>query len=232
MPSFLSPFFCDINLRCAIIGVLITDLGELSYPDFLFVENRKLGGEEMKLIFGLGNPGKKYEKTKHNIGFDAVDRIAQNLGLSFNQTKFKSIYAEGRVGSEKVILIKPQTFMNLSGESIQPWLDFYKLTGDDMLIIYDDMDLPAGDIRLRMQGGSGGHKGVESTIQHLGHKNFNRIRFGVGRPYPGQTVVSHVLTKFPKEEEENIDFALNDTTDAVKHWLNGNNFQKTMNKYN
>ena len=186
----------------------------------------------MKLIFGLGNPGKKYEKTKHNVGFDALDKIAASMGLSFNQTKFKSLYTEGRVGTEKVVLIKPQTYMNLSGEAIQPWLDFYKLSEEDMVVIYDDMDLSTGDIRLRLQGGSGGHKGMESTIQQLGTKNFNRIRVGVGRPYPGQTVISHVLSAFPKEEEENIEFALRDIQEAIEYWAKGNSFQETMNQYN
>src|SRR5699024_12879030 len=109
----------------------------------------------MKLVIGLDNPGNKYKNTKHNIGFIVIDEIAQNLGLTFSQTKFKSLYAEGHIGSEKVILIKPQTFMNLTGESIQPWMDSSELTGEDIAVMYDDMDLPVGKVRLRWVGRRG-----------------------------------------------------------------------------
>lgn len=186
----------------------------------------------MKLVFGLGNPGNKYRNTKHNIGFITVDRIAENLGLTFNQTKFKSLYAEGRIGTEKIILIKPQTFMNLSGESVQPWMDYYNLTGDDIVIIYDDMDLPVGKIRLRMQGGSGGHNGMKSIIQHLGTKDFNRIRVGVGRPFPRQTVISHVLSQFPTDEIDDMKEAVLAVEEAIKYWGNDHTFQETMNEFN
>ncbi|MDN6161483.1 MAG: aminoacyl-tRNA hydrolase [Atopostipes sp.] len=186
----------------------------------------------MKLIFGLGNPGKKYESTKHNIGFAVVDQLAKSLGMKFNQSKFKSLYAEGRIGSEKIILIKPQTLMNLSGEAVRPWLDFYKLKKENILIIYDDMDLAVGKIRLRLKGGSGGHNGIKSIIQHLGGKNFNRIRVGIGRPYPKQTVISHVLSQFKKEDEDRIKEAIYDSADAIKYWGQDHTFEETMNKFN
>ena len=186
----------------------------------------------MKLIFGLGNPGNKYKNTKHNIGFIAVDEIAHNLGLTFNQTKFKSVYAESRIGSEKIVLIKPQTFMNLSGESIQPWVDYYNLTGDDIVIIYDDMDLPVGKIRLRTQGGAGGHNGMKSIIEQLGTKEFNRIRVGIGRPFPSQSVISHVLSQFPADKVEDMKEAVFKVEDAVKHWADHHTFQETMNIFN
>ena len=209
-------------------------LGKATYPAFLHVKKKLLGRllNKMKLIFGLGNPGNKYNKTKHNIGFIAVDHIAESLGLTFNQTKFKSLYAEGRIGTEKIILIKPQTFMNLSGESVQPWMDYYNLTGDDIVIIYDDMDLPVGKIRLRMQGSSGGHNGMKSIIQLLGTKEFNRIRVGVGRPFPRQTVIAHVLSQFPKEEIDDMRAAVQQIEDAVKHWASDHTFQETMNEFN
>lgn len=186
----------------------------------------------MKLVFGLGNPGSKYKNTKHNIGFIAIDEIAQSLGLTFNQTKFKSLYAEGHVGGEKIILIKPQTFMNLSGESIQPWVDYYDLTGEDIVVIYDDMDLPVGKIRLRVQGSAGGHNGMKSIIEQLGTKEFNRIRVGIGRPFPKQTVISHVLSQFPKERVEDIKEAILKVEDAINYWFNSHTFQETMNKFN
>lgn len=186
----------------------------------------------MKLIIGLGNPGKKYQTHKHNIGFMVVDELASDLGLSFNQTKFKSLYAQGQLGNEKIILIKPQTFMNLSGEAVQAWLDFYKLSKEDLLIIYDDMDLEVGQIRLRLKGGSGGHNGIKSIIQHLGDPIFNRIRIGVGRPYPGQSVVSHVLSSFRKEDEQAIEDGIYQSVDAIKYWIPAHTFQETMNEFN
>lgn len=186
----------------------------------------------MKLIIGLGNPGKEYEKTKHNIGFLALDALAANLGLSFNKTKFKSIFAEGNIGTEKVILIKPQTYMNLSGESVRPWMDYYNLTEEDIVVVYDDMDLPVGKIRLRQQGGHGGHNGIKSLIQHLGTKQFNRIRIGVGRPYPGQDVISHVLSSFSKETVDDMKEAVHVTGDSIKHWVDGHTFLETMNEFN
>ncbi len=186
----------------------------------------------MKLIIGLGNPGMKYENTKHNIGFIAVDYIARQYGLTFNKTKFNAVYAEGNVGAEKVVLIKPQSFMNLSGEVVQPWIDYYNLTEDEMVVIYDDMDLPVGKIRLRVKGGSGGHNGMKSIIQHLGTKAFNRIRVGVGRPFEKQSVISHVLSPFAKEDVEEMQHAVKDTYEAVNYWLNSHTFLEAMNEYN
>ena len=186
----------------------------------------------VKLIVGLGNPGKQYETTKHNIGFLVLDALAANLGLSFNKTKFKSIYAEGNIGTEKVILVKPQTFMNLSGESVRPWMDYFDLTEEDVVIIYDDMDLPVGKIRLRIQGGHGGHNGVKSLIQHMGTKNFNRIRVGVGRPFPSQDVVSHVLSPFSKDKVDDMKSSIHESVDAIKYWVNDKTFLETMNEFN
>ena len=186
----------------------------------------------VKLIVGLGNPGKQYETTKHNIGFLVLDALAANLGLSFNKTKFKSIYAEGNIGTEKVILVKPQTFMNLSGESVRPWMDYFELTEEDVVIIYDDMDLPVGKIRLRIQGGHGGHNGVKSLIQHMGTKNFNRIRVGVGRPFPSQDVVSHVLSPFSKDTVDDMKSSIHESVDAIKYWVNDKTFLETMNEFN
>lgn len=186
----------------------------------------------VKLIVGLGNPGKQYETTKHNIGFLVLDALAANLGLSFNKTKFKSIYAEGNIGTEKVILVKPQTFMNLSGESVRPWMDYFDLTEEDVVIIYDDMDIPVGKIRLRIQGGHGGHNGVKSLIQHMGTKKFNRIRVGVGRPFPSQDVISHVLSPFSKDTVDDMKNSIHESVDAIKYWVNDKTFLETMNEFN
>lgn len=187
----------------------------------------------MKLIIGLGNPGKQYHKTKHNIGFMVVDELANQLGIKFDKAKFESTYAETRIGSEKVLLIKPQTFMNHSGQSVWPWLDYFDLQPeDDMLVIYDDMDLPVGKIRLREQGGSGGHNGIKSLINHVGTKQFNRIKIGIDRPYPKQTVISHVLSTFPKETQDAVQNAVQDATKAITFWAEGHPFPETMSKFN
>lgn len=186
----------------------------------------------MKLVFGLGNPGKQYEKSKHNIGFLALDALAAQLGLTFNKTKFKSVYAEGNIGTEKIVLIKPQTYMNLSGESVQPWVDYYNLSEEDIVVVYDDMDLPVGKIRLRLQGGHGGHNGVRSIIQQLGTKNFNRIRVGVGRPFPQQDVISHVLSPFSKDTIDDMKAAVQTTADAIRYWAKDHTFEETMNEFN
>jgi len=186
----------------------------------------------MKLIIGLGNPGKKYQGSKHNIGFEAVDEVAFQMGIVFKKSKFEAVYAEGRIGTEKIILIKPQTYMNLSGRSVRPWLDYYNLTEEDMVVIYDDMDLPPGKIRLRQKGSSGGHNGMKSIIQHLGTKEFNRIKVGVGRPQGGQDVISNVLSGFAKEDEDAVKESIKSVSDAIEYWTQGHAFQDTMSKFN
>lgn len=186
----------------------------------------------MKLVIGLGNPGTKYRETKHNIGFIAVDELAYQEGWAFNKSKFESVYAEGRIGTEKVVLIKPQTYMNDSGRSVRPWMDFYNLTEDDIVVIYDDMDLPAGKVRLRTKGSAGGHNGMKSIIQHIGTQTFNRIRIGVGRPYPSQSVISHVMSGFEKDVHDDMLTAVKVTSDAVKYWSEGKSFQDTMTAFN
>lgn len=185
----------------------------------------------MKLIIGLGNPGKQYEKTRHNAGFMVVDELAEALGISLNQLKFKGMLGEGRVGAEKALLLKPLTYMNLSGESMIQVLQFYKMQPEDILVIYDDLDTPVGQIRLRMKGSAGGHNGIKSIIQHLGTEEFNRIRVGIGRPQPGKKVVDYVLEPFFSEEEGDIKAALKKSAEAAKAWL-AEPFVQVMNKYN
>lgn len=186
----------------------------------------------MKMIVGLGNPGSKYTGTKHNIGFMVLDEYAADHGVTFNKSKFEALYTETFIGSEKVLLVKPQTFMNESGRAVRPLMDYFNLTTEDLLIVYDDLDLPAGKIRLRQKGSAGGHNGIKSLIQHLGTPDFNRIKIGINRPFFDQTVVNHVLSKFPKEKEEAIAFAIKDGASAIDHWIEGNNFIDTMNQYN
>ena len=143
----------------------------------------------MKWIVGLGNPGPKYEKTRHNVGFMVIDELARRWGIAVNQTKCKALIGEGHVAGVKVALIKPMTYMNLSGESVRAFIDYYKQDIEDGLVVYDDLDTEAGKIRLRYKGSAGGHNGIKSLIAHLNTQNFNRVRMGISRPEPGYAIV-------------------------------------------
>lgn len=184
------------------------------------------------MIVGLGNPGRKYEETKHNIGFITLDELAFREKISLNKHSFEGDIGEYFWQGEKVILVKPQTFMNDSGRCVRPLMDYYQIGVEDLVVIYDDMDLPAGKIRLRQKGSAGGHNGIKSLIQHLGTQEFNRIKIGVNRPFPGQDVVSHVLSPFPKEVHEEILLAVKTAADACEDWLDKKDFVGTMNRFN
>jgi PTH1 family peptidyl-tRNA hydrolase len=185
----------------------------------------------MKLIVGLGNPGKQYEHTRHNIGFEVIDALAERLHISLDQAKFKGIYGSGHIDGEKVFLLKPLTFMNLSGESIIALMNFYQIEVEDLLVIYDDLDLPVGRIRLRQKGSAGGHNGIKSIISHLGTGEFNRIRVGINRPSNGMPIVDYVLGRFSKEEQDQIQEAVDRSADACEEWIK-KPFLQVMNTYN
>ncbi|MFC3040981.1 aminoacyl-tRNA hydrolase [Virgibacillus xinjiangensis] len=185
----------------------------------------------MKCIVGLGNPGKKYESTRHNAGFMVIDELLKRHGWELNKKKFNGYYAMEHLDAEKVILLKPQTYMNLSGQSIRPLIDYYGIEPEDVLVIYDDLDLPTGRIRLRQKGGHGGHNGIRSTIDHLGTKEFKRIRIGVGRPDDSTSVIDYVLGSFPKAELEEVDSSIQKAADACEAWI-GDSFPVVMNKFN
>lgn len=183
----------------------------------------------MFLIVGLGNPGREYENTRHNIGFAAIDIIAEKYNIDVNRTKFKGEYGEGFINGNKVILLKPYTFMNLSGESVREAIDFYKLTEEEVLIIYDDISLEVGRLRIREKGSAGGHNGIKSIINHMGTDVFTRIKIGVGAPKGD--LVNHVLGKFSKEEvnilKQTLDVAAKATEDII-----ANGAKDAMNKFN
>ncbi|MDN5292915.1 MAG: peptidyl-tRNA hydrolase, family [Eubacteriales bacterium] len=183
----------------------------------------------MKIIAGLGNPGREYENTRHNIGFMVVDELARFLGLAFCGEKFCALVAEGLVDGEKVLLLKPQTYMNLSGLSVAEAARFYKLEPAAILVVYDDMDLPPGKIRLREKGSSGGHKGMQSVIDHLGTDAIPRLRIGIGRG-PGQGA-DYVLSPFREEEKPIIEEAVRRGAEALTCWLK-EGMAAAMNKYN
>ncbi|UOQ49522.1 aminoacyl-tRNA hydrolase [Gracilibacillus caseinilyticus] len=185
----------------------------------------------MKCIVGLGNPGSKYHETRHNVGFMVVDELLNRHGWQLSKGKFKGHYTIETYEGEKIILLEPQTFMNLSGESLRPLMDFYDLTPEQVTVIYDDLDLPLGKIRLRQTGGHGGHNGVRSCIDQLGTKQFNRLRFGIGRPASPITVIDYVLGKFNDKEKVDLEPAINHAADAMEAWVT-QPFQKVMNDYN
>lgn len=186
-----------------------------------------------RLIVGLGNPEPKYDRTRHNIGFAAIDSLAADWKVNLSETKrFKGEIAEVRAGGEKIYLLKPLTYMNRSGESIQSVLSWYKLAPESVMVIYDDMDLPLGRIRIRMSGSAGGHNGVKSTIEQLGTQKFPRLRIGIGRPRrQAAGSVSHVLGKFTPEEASLVNDVLNLTFDAVDCSLK-QGVEVAMNRYN
>lgn len=185
----------------------------------------------MKWIVGLGNPGKQYEKTRHNIGFMALDEVASRHHIEFRPNKCKAIVGEGIILGTKVALIKPMTYMNLSGESVRSFMDFYKVNLEDMIVIYDDLDTELGRIRLRYQGSAGGHNGIKSIIQHTGTQTFNRIRMGISRPEPGYAVVDYVLSPFAKQHRESLQSSIEQAADAVEYSLD-HTFEQTMAKFN
>lgn len=193
---------------------------------------RKGRREPMKCIVGLGNPGNKYEKTRHNVGFMVIDELVKRHHWQLNKKKFKGIYALESLAGEKVLLLKPQTYMNLSGESISAIMKYYQIELEDLLVIYDDLDLPAGKIRLRTKGGHGGHNGVRNTIDHLGTKDFKRIRIGIGRPETNIPIMDYVLGNFSKEEEVAVKGSIEKSADACEAWIRGTDFLEVMNEYN
>ena len=190
-----------------------------------------------QLIVGLGNPEPKYDKTRHNIGFAAIDALSRSWGASLSENrKFKGEYAETTApGGKKVYLLKPLTYMNLSGQSIGAVLSWYKLKPESVLVIYDDMDLPVGRVRLRLSGAAGGHNGMKSAISHLSSKNFPRLRIGIGRPKNPATsengTVSHVLGKFTPEEKEVISSVTDYVVECVELCLK-KGVEKAMNDCN
>lgn len=187
----------------------------------------------VKMIVGLGNPGSKYEKTKHNIGFMAIDNIVKNLDVTFTDDKnFKAQIGSTFINHEKVYFVKPTTFMNNSGIAVKALLTYYNIDITDLIVIYDDLDMEVSKLRLRSKGSAGGHNGIESIIAHIGTQEFNRIKVGIGRPLKGMTVINHVMGQFNTEDNIAISLTLDRVVNAVKFYLQENDFEKTMQKFN
>ncbi|RNF38358.1 aminoacyl-tRNA hydrolase [Planococcus salinus] len=185
----------------------------------------------MKLIVGLGNPGKTYEETRHNIGFKVIDHLAANWNAPLTQSKFKGMYSIIHRPEGKVMLLKPLTYMNLSGESVGALMNYYNIAIEDLVVIYDDLDLPTGQLRLRQKGSAGGHNGIKSLIQHLGTQQFNRMRIGISRPPAGMKVPDYVLSRFSKEESPEVGEAVKKSAAACELWLS-KPYLEVMNEFN
>lgn len=184
----------------------------------------------MKIVVGLGNPGREYGATRHNVGFMTVDALAGRWGVKVWREKYSALVAEYR-GAETVLLVKPQTYMNLSGQAVAAFVRFYKLTVADVIVVYDDIDLPAGRLRLRPGGGAGGHRGIESLFDHLGNDAFARVRIGVGRPPEYMEAADYVLSRFSPDEQPLMEEAVKRAADAVEAVLKVG-LAKAANEYN
>ncbi len=185
----------------------------------------------MKLIFGLGNPGGKYAATRHNIGFDTVTALADKHRIALREKEHKGLCGKGHIGGERVILIQPQTFMNLSGECVREFMSFYKVTEEDVIVIYDDIDLAPGKLRIRAKGSAGGHNGMKSVIAQMGTQVFDRVRVGVGAKPDDWDLADYVLSRFSKEEEPLIREGISKAAEAVETIL-GQGVEAAMNRFN
>ena len=187
----------------------------------------------MYLIVGLGNPEKKYDLTRHNVGFDMLDVFASNEKINLNKTKFKSVYGEGNIAGEKVILAKPQTYMNNSGEAVREIASFYKIPPENIIVLVDDINFDTGVLRIRPKGSDGGHNGLKSIIYHLASDKFPRIKIGVGaKPHPDADLASHVLGRFSKDEIPVLDASAKNVGEAIKLIIKNGDCSMAMNKYN
>ena len=185
----------------------------------------------MYVIVGLGNPGKQYDKTRHNVGFDVIDMLAKEYGISVTKIKHKALIGEGRIGTEKVLLVKPQTYMNLSGETLIDIYNYYKVDLENIVVIYDDIDLDVGKLRIRKKGSAGTHNGMRSIVKCLGSTEFPRVRVGVSKPMPGQNLADFVLSRFRKEEADDLAMGLEKACNAVDCIIR-ENLDLAMNKSN
>lgn len=207
--------------------------------DFMYnrVRNKKQNGiceevTDMYIIVGLGNPSKEYEGTRHNVGFEVIDKLAEKYNISVDTKKHRAYIGKGMIVGQKVILAKPQTYMNLSGESVRSLLDYYKIDEEEeLLVIYDDISLDHGQIRIRAKGSAGGHNGIKNIIAHLGGQVFPRIKVGVGEKPPKYDLADYVLGHFSKSEQELMEEGYEKAIHAVEYILQGE-MTEAMNEYN
>ncbi len=211
----------DIFLLCFILYFIV-------FCDKLY----KMRGVDMKAIIGLGNPGRDYKWTRHNVGYEVINKLAYDNNIDMNKEKFRAVIGEGHIGFEKVIFIEPITYMNLSGESVREFVSFYKLEPKDIIVVCDDINLPVGSIRIRQKGSDGGQKGLRNIIYQLGYDNFTRVRVGVGEKPAKWDLAKYVLSKFTDEEHDDIIKGITDAGDAVAMIIKDGSTQRAMNTYN
>lgn len=186
---------------------------------------------EMYIIVGLGNPGAKYERTRHNIGFLTIDELSRRHGIICNKLKFKSLVGEGRIGGEKVVMVKPQTYMNLSGQAVREVMDFYKASHANLFLIYDDIDLSVGQLRIRKQGSSGTHNGMRNIIYLCGYDDFPRFRIGISGERRRGDLSDYVISNFSKEEIPTVAASIERCADAIETAI-GDSMDQAMNRFN
>ncbi|HIQ96591.1 MAG TPA: aminoacyl-tRNA hydrolase [Candidatus Limivivens merdigallinarum] len=185
----------------------------------------------MYIIAGLGNPGKQYAHTRHNVGFDTLDILEENYHIPIEGKKFKALYGQGYLNGQKVLLVKPQTYMNLSGESLRAFVDYFKIDPkEELIVIYDDISLEPGQLRIRAKGSAGGHNGIKNIIANLGD-TFKRVKVGVGEKPKGYDLADYVLSHFSKAERELVEDAMERAADAVA-LITAGEMDKAMNEYN
>ena len=185
----------------------------------------------MIAIIGLGNPGKDYAYTRHNVGIDTIDIVAKRNNIILNKIKFKSVYGEGFINNEKVLLVKPQTYMNNSGIAVRELRDFYKLPVENIIVIVDDVDIGFAQLRIRKKGSAGTHNGLKSIIYHLQDDNFPRIKIGIGKPMANQDLANFVLSKFSKPEREEIEITMENAALSIEEIIK-EDIDMAMNKFN
>ena len=185
----------------------------------------------MYLIVGLGNPEPEYSNTRHNMGFDVINKISESSNIKVSKSKFDALYGMGEINNKKVILLKPQTYMNLSGESIIKFKKFYKISNKNIIVIYDDIDLKIGDIRLKPKGSSGTHNGMKSVIENLKTEDFIRVRVGIGTPKHKEDMINYVIGPIPKREKEVLEQSIKKAAQSVIEILE-NGIDVAMNKFN
>ena len=185
----------------------------------------------MYLIVGLGNPEEEYAKTRHNMGFDVINKMSEKYDIKVNKSKFNSLYGTGTINGERIILLKPQTYMNLSGNAVRDFMNFYKVHSEDIIVIYDDLDIEPGIIKIRKKGGPGTHNGMKSVVNEIQTENFPRIRIGIGNPEYKNDLLNFILTRIPDEQYKILEKAQENAVKAIEEIIK-NGLDAAMNKYN
>lgn len=197
----------------------------------IFGFNKDRKDKKMKLIVGLGNPGREYVNTRHNAGFFVIEKLAYTLGADISEKKYKGLYTKVRIEDERVILLEPQTYMNRSGESVRAFMDYFKIEPSDVYVIYDDINLEPGNLRIRLKGSAGGHNGIKSLIEHMGTSDFPRIKIGVGEKPQKMDLADYVLGRFSEGDRKLLEEAADNAIEGLKLMINGRN-DAAMNMYN